>query len=240
MPRPGNRAPDALRPVTLSRRYLRYAEGSCLIECGGTHVLCAVSVEERQPPWMRGKEGGWITAEYGMLPRATKERKPRESTRGKQEGRTQEIQRLVGRALRSVVKLSLLGERTLWVDCDVIQADGGTRCAAITGSFVALYDACRALMDKGVLKTWPIQDHVAAVSCGLLNDQPLLDLEYEEDYACAVDMNFVMTGSGRFVEIQGTAEKEPFDRASFDAMAALGESGIRQLIGLQRDVLGLG
>ena len=237
MSRAHGRRFDQLRPVTFNRAVNQHAEGSCLVECGATRVLCTASVEERVPAWMRDKNRGWITAEYGMLPRATHDRTPREASRGKQGGRTLEIQRLIGRALRSVVALEKLGKRTIWVDCDVLQADGGTRTAAITGAFVALMDACTGLQKKGRIKTLPVHDFLAAVSCGLVDKQPMLDLDYREDARCGTDMNFVMTGAGRFVEVQGTAEGYPFSREEFDAMAVLAESGIGQLIALQRKTL---
>ena len=237
MPRANGRRFDQLRPVTISRAVNAYAEGSCLIECGATKVLCTASVEEKIPPWMRDQKRGWVTAEYGMLPRATHDRTSRESTRGKQGGRTLEIQRLIGRSLRSVVNLEQLGKRTIWVDCDVIQADGGTRTASITGAFIALMDACSWLKNKGRIKTLPINGFLAAVSCGLVDEKPMLDLDYQEDSNCGTDMNFVMTSSGRFVEVQGTAEGHPFSREEFDAMAKLAESGISQLIALQRKTL---
>ena len=237
MSRAYGRRLDHLRPVTITRSVNAHAEGSCLIVFGETRVLCTASVEERVPPWMRDQNRGWVTAEYGMLPRATHDRTSRESTQGKQGGRTLEIQRLIGRSLRSVVNLEQLGKRTIWVDCDVLQADGGTRTAAITGGFVALMDACSWLKDKGRIKTLPVTDFLAAISCGLVDSNPMLDLDYQEDSHCGADMNFVMTGSGRFVEIQGTAEGYPFSRQEFDVMAGLAESGIGQLIALQRKTL---
>ncbi|MBF0159255.1 MAG: ribonuclease PH [Magnetococcales bacterium] len=235
--RTGGRLPDALRPVTIQRGFNGHAEGSCLICCGQTQVICTASVEESLPPWLRGQERGWLTAEYGMLPRATSERTPREAGRGKQGGRTLEIQRLIGRALRAVVDFERLGKRTIHIDCDVIQADGGTRTAAITGAFVALADACRWLQQKQSLSVSPLKDSLAAVSCGLVGEQPLLDLDYSEDSRCDVDMNFVMTGAGLFVELQGTAEGHPFSRQQFDLMSRLAEQGIRQLLALQQQVL---
>ncbi|MBF0624292.1 MAG: ribonuclease PH [Magnetococcales bacterium] len=235
MSRSHGRRANQLRPVTITRGFIRHAEGSCLIACGATQVICTATVEESQPRWMRQQhpDRGWITAEYGMLPRATSERTAREATRGKQSGRTLEIQRLIGRSLRAVADLDKLGRRTIWIDCDVIQADGGTRTASITGAFVALMDACRTLSEQNKIKELPIMDSVAAVSCGLLDGTPMLDLDYQEDSACDTDMNFVMTGKGGFVEIQGTAEGGPFNRTEFDAMATLAEEGIRQLIGIQ-------
>lgn len=235
--RPSQRRPDELRAVRITRRYTRHAEGSVLIEFGDTKVLCTASIDEKVPPFLRGKMQGWLTAEYGMLPRSTNERMKREASAGKQSGRTLEIQRLIGRSLRSVVDLPRLGERTIQIDCDVIQADGGTRTASITGAFVALHDAVQFLLDKGLLDASPIRDHVAAISVGMRDGEAVLDLDYVEDCDCDTDMNVVMAGSGAFVEIQGTAEGEPFTRAQMDAMLALAESGIRQLIAVQRDAL---
>lgn len=237
MPRANGRSFNQLRPVTMTRFVNEHAEGSCLIVSGSTRVLCTASVEERLPPWMRDQNRGWITAEYGMLPRATHSRTSREATKGKQGGRTLEIQRLIGRSLRSVVSLEKLGKRTIWVDCDVLQADGGTRTASITGAFIAVMDACSWLKDKGRIKTLPIQDFLGAVSCGLVGGVPMLDLDYNEDSNCGADMNFVMNGSGHFIEVQGTAEGEPFSREKFDTMAKLAESGIGQLIAIQRKTL---
>ncbi len=235
--RSDGRAADALRPVTLQRRYTLYAEGSVLVAFGRTRVLCTASVEERVPPHKRGSGEGWVTAEYGMLPRATHTRGDREAARGKQSGRTQEIQRLIGRALRSVFDLRLLGERTLQLDCDVLQADGGTRTAAITGAFVAAHDAVDWLLAQGRISTSPVRDSVAAVSVGLLRGASLLDLAYDEDAAADTDLNVVMTGSGGFVEVQGTAEGEPFTRAQLDALLALAAKGIGELGALQRAAL---
>jgi ribonuclease PH len=237
MMRPSGRRADELRHVSFERRVSKHAEGSCLVRFGDTHVLCMASLEERVPPWLKGLGKGWVTAEYGMLPRATGERTRREASAGKQSGRTQEIQRLIGRSLRAVVDLSALGSRTIQVDCDVLQADGGTRTAAITGSFVALYDAFSFLKKKNLLATWPIRDHVAAVSVGMSGGVPMLDLDYAEDSACGCDMNVVMTGAGGFVEIQGTAEGEPFARAELDALLGLASRGIAQLISLQKEAL---
>jgi ribonuclease PH len=235
--RPTGRAADALRPVTLTRAYTRHAEGSVLVTFGHTQVLCTASVEEKVPPHKRGSGEGWVTAEYGMLPRATHTRSDREAARGKQSGRTQEIQRLIGRSLRSVFDLSALGERSILIDCDVLQADGGTRTAAITGAFVAAHDAVSWLLQQGRIGASPIRDFVAAVSVGVLQGTPLLDLEYTEDSACDTDMNVVMTGSGGFVEVQGTAEGSPFSRAEMDALLALADKGIRELVGAQRSAL---
>ena len=237
--RSAGRAADALRPVTLQRGYTRHAEGSVLVSFGDTRVLCTASVEEKVPPFKRGGGEGWLTAEYGMLPRATHTRSDREAAKGKQSGRTQEIQRLIGRSLRSVFDLKALGERTIHLDCDVLQADGGTRTAAITGAFVAAHDAVSGLRAQGRLQASPIRDFVAAVSVGVVQGTPLLDLEYTEDSGCDTDMNVVMTGRGGFVEVQGTAEGEPFSRAEMDALLALAEQGIRRLNGLQKQALGL-
>ena len=237
--RSAGRAADALRPVTLQRGYTRHAEGSVLVSFGDTRVLCTASVEEKVPPFKRGGGEGWLTAEYGMLPRATHTRSDREAAKGKQSGRTQEIQRLIGRSLRSVFDLQALGERTIPLDCDGLQADGGTRTAAITGAFVAAHDAVSWLRAQGRLQASPIRDFVAAVSVGVVQGTPLLDLEYTEDSGCDTDMNVVMTGRGGFVEVQGTAEGEPFSRAEMDALLALAEQGIRRLNGLQKQALGL-
>jgi ribonuclease PH len=237
--RSGGRAHDALRPVTLERGYTRHAEGSVLVAFGGTRVLCTASVEERVPPHKRGSGEGWVTAEYGMLPRSTHTRSDREAAKGKQSGRTQEIQRLIGRSLRSVFDLAALGERTIHLDCDVLQADGGTRTAAVTGAFVAAHDAVGWLLSQGRIADSPIRDFVAAVSVGVVDGVPLLDLEYVEDSACDTDMNVVMTGSGGFVEVQGTAEGAPFSRAQMDALLALAGRGIGELVRAQRRSLGL-
>jgi ribonuclease PH len=237
--RPGGRRPAELRSVRLTRGYTRHAEGSVLVEFGDTRVLCTASVEERVPPFLRDSGKGWVTAEYGMLPRATNTRSEREAARGKQSGRTQEIQRLIGRSLRAVCDLTSLGERTIHLDCDVLQADGGTRTASITGAFVALHDAVSFLQKKNLLAKSPIRDFVAAVSVGVYNGAPVLDLDYAEDSACDTDMNVVMTGAGRFVELQGTAEGAPFSRAEADALLALAERGIAELIAHQRRALGV-
>ncbi len=228
---------DALRPVTLQRRYTRHAEGSVLVTFGHTQVLCTASVEERVPPHKRGSGEGWVTAEYGMLPRATHTRSDREAARGKQSGRTQEIQRLIGRSLRTVFDLKALGERSILIDCDVLQADGGTRTAAITGAFVAAHDAVSFLQVQGRIAASPIRDFVAAVSVGVVQGTPLLDLEYTEDSACDTDMNIVMTAAGGFVEVQGTAEGAPFTRQEMDRLLALADHGIRELVALQRAAL---
>jgi ribonuclease PH len=235
--RASGRRADQTRPVGLQRRYTVHAEGSVLVSFGRTQVLCTASVEEKVPPHKRGSGEGWVTAEYGMLPRATHTRSDREAARGKQSGRTQEIQRLIGRSMRSVFDLAALGERTIALDCDVLQADGGTRTAAITGAFVAAHDAVSWLLQQGKIAASPIRDHVAAVSVGVVQGTPLLDLEYTEDSACDTDMNVVMTGSGGFVEVQGTAEGAPFTRAEMDQMLALADQGIRELVALQRAAL---
>ncbi len=237
--RTGARRADALRPVTLQRGYTKHAEGSVLVSFGHTQVLCTASVEEKVPPFKRGSGQGWLTAEYGMLPRATHTRSEREAAKGKQSGRTQEIQRLIGRSLRSVFDLGALGERTISLDCDVLQADGGTRTAAVTGAFVAAHDAVSWLLAQGKLQASPIRDFVAAVSVGVVQGTPLLDLEYTEDSSCDTDMNVVMTGRGAFVEVQGTAEGAPFSRPEMDALLALAEQGIRELNVLQRRALGV-
>jgi len=235
--RSGGRAANALRPVRFTRGYTIHAEGSVLIEFGHTRVLCTASVEDKVPPHKRGSGEGWVTAEYGMLPRATHTRGDREAARGKQSGRTQEIQRLIGRSMRAVFDLKKLGERTIHLDCDVIQADGGTRTAAITGAFVAAQDAVNQLLASGKLTESPIIDHVAAISVGIVDGTALLDLEYTEDVSCDTDMNVVMTGAGNFVEVQGTAEGAAFSRKEMDALLALAEKGIRELVVLQGDSL---
>ena len=235
----GARAADQLRPVRLTRAYTVHAEGSVLVEFGATKVLCTASVEEKVPPHKRGSGEGWVTAEYGMLPRATHTRGDREAARGKQSGRTQEIQRLIGRSLRAVFDLRALGERTIQLDCDVLQADGGTRTASITGAFVAAHDAVSKLMASGKLPASPILGPVAAISVGIVKGTPLLDLEYTEDSACDTDMNVVMTGAGHFVEVQGTAEGAAFSRREMDALLTLAEKGIAELMAMQRQCLGL-
>jgi ribonuclease PH len=237
--RSGGRSTEQLRPVRLTRGYTRHAEGSVLVEFGDTKVLCTASVEDRVPGFLRGQGRGWVTAEYGMLPRATHTRGDREAARGKQSGRTQEIQRLIGRALRAVVDLPALGENTIHIDCDVLQADGGTRTASITGAFVAVHDALGWMRGKGMIATLPVRDFVAAVSVGLVGGTPMLDLDYAEDSGCQTDMNVVMTGAGRFVEVQGTAEGEPFARAELDQLLALAGRGIAELVAQQRRALGL-
>ena len=230
---------NALRSVKITRNFTKHAEGSVLIEFGDTKVLCTASVEESVPPFLKGKGTGWVTAEYAMLPRATHTRSPRESAKGKQTGRTLEIQRLIGRSLRAVTDLTKLGERSITIDCDVIQADGGTRTASITGAYVALVDALTTLKSRGLLAEIPLKESVAAVSVGILNGEALLDLNYLEDSAAEVDMNFVMTASDRFVEVQGTAEAEPFTAIQMDAMRDLATEGIRRLFQIQRDALAL-
>jgi ribonuclease PH len=237
MVRSANRAADALRPVRITRHYTMHAEGSVLIEFGNTKVLCTASVEEKVPPHKRGSGEGWVTAEYGMLPRATHSRSDREAARGKQTGRTQEIQRLIGRSLRAVFDLKKLGERTIQLDCDVIQADGGTRTAAITGAFVAAQDAVNGLLAAGKITETPITAAVAAISVGIVEGTPLLDLEYTEDSACDTDMNVVMTGAGHFVEVQGTAEGVAFTRTEMDQLLTLAEKGVGELMLLQQQAL---
>lgn len=235
--RSGSRAADQLRPIRITRGFTIHAEGSVLIEFGQTRVLCTASVEERVPPHKRGSGEGWVTAEYGMLPRSTHTRSDREAARGKQSGRTQEIQRLIGRSMRAVFDLAALGERTIHLDCDVLQADGGTRTAAITGAFVAAQDAVNKLLARGAIAASPIRGHVAAVSVGIVQGVPLLDLEYVEDSACDTDMNVVMTGAGHFIEVQGTAEGEAFSRAEMNQLLALAEKGIGELVELQQKAL---
>ena len=235
--RPSGRQPDQLRVVRITRQFTRHAEGSVLVEFGDTRVLCTASVEESVPGFLRGKGQGWVTAEYGMLPRATNERMGREAAKGKQSGRTQEIQRLIGRSLRAVVDLGKLGERTIQIDCDVIQADGGTRTASITGAFVALHDAVSGLLGKGLIKETPLRNFIAAISVGIYQGTPVLDLDYVEDSACDTDMNVVMLGNGKFVEVQGTAEGHAFSRAEMDELLELAKSGIEELIGMQRTAL---
>ncbi|HET7218727.1 MAG TPA: ribonuclease PH [Vicinamibacterales bacterium] len=238
MTRSDGRASAELRPTRLTPGFLLHAEGSVLIEVGRTRVVCAASVEDRVPPFLRNTGKGWVTAEYGMLPRATSTRTQREATAGKVGGRTQEIQRLIGRSLRSVTKLAEIGERTVWIDCDVIQADGGTRTASITGGFVALVLALQKLRDGGQIKTMPILDYVAATSVGVVGGLPMLDLAYEEDSRADVDMNIITTGDGRFIEVQGTAAGPPFERQALDDLMALGDKGIRELVTLQREIVG--
>ena len=238
MERRDGRRPDQIRPVRIVPNVLDYAEGSCIIECGRTRVLCAASVEDRQPPFLRGTESGWVTAEYAMLPRSTHTRTPREVERGRPTGRTQEIQRLIGRALRGVVDLELLGPRTITVDCDVLQADGGTRTASITGGYVALALAIGRLVEQGAIPH-VLRGQVAAVSVGIVGGVPMVDLCYEEDAAAEVDCNIVMTSGGEFVEVQGTAERKPFTRQELESMLALAEAGIAELLAAQRAALGI-
>lgn len=233
------RQENQLRPISFERNFTRYAEGSVLVCCGETKVLCNASVEERVPPFMRGEGRGWVTAEYSMLPRSTHTRSPREAARGKLSGRTQEIQRLIGRSLRAVTDLESMGEITVQIDCDVLQADGGTRTASITGAYVALHDALSGLLERGVLKKMPLKDSVAAISVGIVEGKALLDLNYDEDSQADVDMNFVITGSGKFVEVQGTAEEEPFSIAELDALRDLALHGCAQLNNLQQQALEL-
>ncbi|MGI6244790.1 MAG: ribonuclease PH [Pseudochelatococcus sp.] len=235
--RPSGRAPDELRKVTLERAVARYAEGSCLVRFGDTHVLCTASLEDRAPPWLRGQGRGWVTAEYAMLPRATLERTRREVTSGKPSGRTQEIQRLVGRSLRAVVNLAAIGERQIVVDCDVLQADGGTRTAAITGAWVALHDCLAWMQARSMLSAKALKDHVAAVSCGIYKGQPVLDLDYAEDSSAETDANFVLTGAGGIVEVQGTAEGAPFSEEELLRLLALAKAGTTHLVALQKQAV---
>jgi ribonuclease PH len=237
--RPDGRKPGELRPVTIQRNYLKYAEGSVLIEMGDTKLVCSASIEDRVPPFLKGTGKGWVTAEYSMLPRSTENRIPRDSTRGRINGRASEIQRLIGRALRSVVDLESIGENTIWIDCDVIQADGGTRTTAITGAFIALVDALRILKDKEKWDRLPVSDYLAAVSVGKVKEQLQLDLCFAEDSMAEVDMNVVMTGDGRFVEVQGTAEGMPFTREELDSFIDLAAQGIQQLVAYQKEMLGV-
>ncbi len=235
--RPSQRQADQLRSICITRNFTRHAEGSVLIEMGDTRVLCTASVEENVPPFLRGKGQGWVTAEYGMLPRATHTRSAREAAKGKQTGRTQEIQRLIGRSLRAVTDLKALGERQITLDCDVLQADGGTRCASITGAWVALYEACDKLVQAGKLPANPVRDHVAAISVGIFEGSPVLDLDYPEDSGCDTDMNVVMTGAGGIVEVQGTAEGEPFTREQMNVFMDLATLGVRHLVAAQQSAL---
>ena len=237
--RPSGRALDALREIQNTRHFTKHAEGSVLIAFGDTQVLCTASVEEKVPPFLRGKNQGWLTAEYSMLPRATRERCSRESTQGRVGGRTHEIQRLIGRALRSVINLEALGDRTIWIDCDVLQADGGTRTASITGAFVAMADALMVLKQRGLIRQSPLRDFLAAVSVGIVNGQPVLDLDYAEDSKAEVDMNVVMTGSGKYIEVQGTAEGQAFSHDELLAMTELARQGIETLIAKQRTAMGM-
>ncbi|PPD16271.1 MAG: ribonuclease PH [Methylobacterium sp.] len=236
--RPSKRAADEMRAVSLERAVARYAEGSCLVKFGNTHVLCTATLEEKGPSWLRGTGKGWVTAEYSMLPRATLERTRREVNAGKPSGRTQEIQRLIGRSLRAVVDLAALGEKQIVLDCDVLQADGGTRTASVTGAWVALHDCLRWMMSRNMLSTMPLRDHVAAISCGIYRGQPVLDLDYAEDSAAGTDANFVLTGTGGIVEIQGTAEQTPFSEADFASLLGLAKKGIGELVALQKAAIG--
>ena len=235
--RPSQRQPSELRTIRITRNFTRHAEGSVLIEMGDTRVLCTASVEESLPSFLRGRGQGWVTAEYGMLPRSTHTRSAREAAKGKQSGRTQEIQRLIGRSLRAVTDLKALGERQITLDCDVLQADGGTRCASITGAWIALYEACDKLVQAGKLPANPVKDHVAAISVGIFAGSPVLDLDYPEDSNCDTDMNVIMTGKGGIVEVQGTAEGEPFSREQMNVLMDLAEMGIRQLVAAQESAL---
>lgn len=237
MQRSNGRESSELRKIRITKDYIKYAEGSCLIELGDTKVITTATVETSVPPFLKGKGTGWITAEYGMIPRSCKTRVQREAAKGKLGGRTHEIQRLIGRSMRSVVDMSVLGERTIWMDCDVVQADGGTRCASITGSFVALALALDKMKKDGLVKSIPLSDYVAAVSVGILGGEPILDLNYDEDSAAEVDMNIVMTGKGRFIEVQGTAEKEPFEKKDMDHLLTLAKKGICELVAIQKKVL---
>ncbi len=236
--RPSKRAPDAMRKVSFERGVARYAEGSCLVRFGDTHVLCAASLEDKPPPWLRGQGRGWVTAEYAMLPRATSTRTRRESSTGKVSGRTQEIQRLIGRSLRAVVDLGKLGERQITIDCDVLQADGGTRTASITGAFLAMRDCMAWMAGRSILKDIPIKDHVAAISCGVYQGETVIDLDYAEDLVAETDANFVITGSGGLVEVQGSAEGAPFSEAQLLGMLGLARGGVAELIKLQKAALG--
>jgi ribonuclease PH len=229
---------DQIRPVKITRDFITHAEGSVLIEMGGTKVICTASVEEKVPPFLRDKGRGWVTAEYAMLPRATHDRTPREAVKGKQGGRTLEIQRLVGRALRAVIDTTGMGERTIWIDCDVIQADGGTRTASITGAFIALADALAVLKRRNLIKKRPLLDYLAAISVGKVGGDVMVDLAYTEDSSAEVDMNLVMTGGGRYVEVQGTAEQKPFDKKDLDEFLEFGWKGIQELIAMQKDLIG--
>jgi len=231
------RRPNEIRPVKITRNFIKHAEGSVLIEMGATKVICTASVEERVPPFLKDKGRGWVTAEYAMLPRATHERTPREAVKGKQGGRTLEIQRLVGRALRAVTEMSEMGERTIWIDCDVLQADGGTRTAAISGAWVALHDLLTHMDGRRVLRAWPLESQLAAVSVGVVDGAPLCDLAYSEDSRAETDMNLVMTGEGKFIEVQGSAEGAPFDRGELDAMLEMGASAIRRIFEVQKAAL---
>ncbi len=236
--RPSKRAPDEMRAVSFERGVMRHAEGSCLVKFGDTHVLVSATLEERLPPWLKGQGRGWVTAEYSMLPRATHDRTRRESTTGKQSGRTQEIQRLIGRSLRSVTDLVAMGEKQITIDCDVLQADGGTRTASITGAWIALHDCLSWMKSRSMIKEMPLKQHLAAVSCGIYEGTPVLDLDYAEDSVAETDANFVMTGTGGIVEIQGTAEKTPFTQEELLSLLSLARSGVDQLVSLQKLAIG--
>ncbi len=237
MTRQSGRRNNELRKIKITKNYIKYAEGSCLIEFGNTKVITTASIEETVPPFLKGKKKGWVTAEYSMIPRSCKSRVPRESSKGKLGGRTHEIQRLIGRSMRTVVDTVKLGERTIWIDCDVIQADGGTRCASITGSFISLVLALSKLKKDGIITEVPISDYVAAVSVGMIDGKPALDLDYEEDSTAEVDMNIIMTGDGRFIEVQGTAEREPFSKSDMEKLLALARGGIDDIFAMQRRAL---
>ncbi|HPM42827.1 MAG TPA: ribonuclease PH [Candidatus Omnitrophota bacterium] len=237
MTRSGGRKNNELRKVKVTKDYIKYAEGSCLVEFGNTKVITTASVDNAVPPFLKGKGVGWVTAEYGMIPRSCKTRVPRESSKGKLGGRTHEIQRLIGRAMRSVIDMPKLGERTVWMDCDVIQADGGTRCASITGSFISLVLALESMRKNKLIEEIPVSDYVAAVSVGMVKGEPVLDLDYEEDSTAEVDMNIIMTGAGKFIEVQGTAEREPFAQDEMNKLIALGKKGIAEIVGIQKKIL---
>jgi len=237
MTRRDGRKADELRKLKITKNYIKYAEGSCLIELGDTKVIATASIENSVPPFLKGKGTGWVSAEYGMIPRSCKQRVQREASKGRLGGRTHEIQRLIGRSMRTVVDMAKLGERTIWMDCDVIQADGGTRCASITGSFVALVLALESMKTNKQIGSMPVSDYVAAVSVGMIGGKPALDLDYEEDSAAGVDMNIIMTGDGRYIEVQGTAEKEPFKKEEMDRLLLLAKKGIGELIGAQKKIL---
>lgn len=238
MNRNDGRMPNAMRPVKITKNFIKHPDGSVLIQVGNTKVVCAANVEEKVPGFLRDKNSGWITAEYSMIPSSTHTRTPREASRGKLSGRTQEIQRLIGRSIRAVINLEKLGERTIWIDCDVIQADGGTRCASITGGFVALCLALKKLKKEKKIETIPVRDYVAAISVGIVNGKKILDLDYSEDFGAEVDMNIIKTGSGKFVEIQGTAESEPFNDQQMSALLSLGDKGIKELVAIQKKAIG--
>ncbi|MBU0881782.1 MAG: ribonuclease PH [Candidatus Omnitrophica bacterium] len=237
MTRQDGRRDNELRKIKITKDYIKYAEGSCLVEFGNTKVITTASVEETVPSFLKGKKKGWVTAEYSMIPRSCKSRVPREASKGKLGGRTHEIQRLIGRSMRTVVNMDKLGERTIWIDCDVIQADGGTRCASVTGSFISLVLALAKLNKDGIISEVPVSDYVAAVSVGMLGGKPALDLDYEEDSNAEVDMNIIMTGDGRFIEVQGTAEREPFTKNDMEKLLALAQGGVEELISIQKNAL---